>query len=109
MPATNHEQDLVHEKPAYLANVFVQDGLNKNEPDIIYGVDQKTSEERLKIDAKEFNVVHGILSTHGRLYYAEKGASKDDPTLYTSFKAVDKKTGNIQRTISIDPQRALPL
>lgn len=80
----------------------------KGEQDTIYGIDQKTGEEKLKVFLKGYNSAQGIISLPDKLYYAGASASGDNPLIYKTFSAVDKKTGKTLWSITVDQQHALP-
>lgn len=79
-----------------------------DEPSVIYGVDQETGEEKLRVALKEYNIGQGILLTADKLYHAGASISEDNKLLYSAFSAVDKRTGKTLWTINIDQQGALP-
>ncbi len=93
---------------------YGDDGLfyfyKRDQPETLYGVDQKTGEEKLKLSLRDPRNAQGIISTPDKIFYPRViDRSKDTPLPYDTFSAVDKKTGKTLWTVNnIDRQFALP-
>ena len=82
--------------------------VKKTDTSTIYGLDQKTGKEKLKISLTGWNAVQGLLSIQDKVFFAGSSQLKDDLRLYNTFTAVDKKTGQKVWTTTIDEQKAMP-
>ncbi len=113
--------------------------IRKNEPGVLYGIDQKTGAEKLKLRLNNFDPAMGIMATRERIYYGGMDPSQRTGSLYLynpsrlifpksgkfkhstieaskdararagTFSAVDRDTGAVIWTIPLNDRYALPL
>ena len=83
----------------------------KDQPKTIYGVDQKTGEEKLTLCLKDYHLGYGIIATSEKVFYPAASGLKHYSLQYNAFSAVDKKTGKTLWTLvleHLEHQSALP-